>query len=72
MPPVLFIHGTADKGVPHEQSTAMCGRMKAAGARCEVLLIDGAPHGVENWEKEQAWQIWKPRVVEWLRHELRK
>ncbi|MGC4052680.1 MAG: alpha/beta hydrolase [Paludibaculum sp.] len=71
MPPFLFIHGTADKAVPWQQSPAMCDQMKAAGARCEVLLIEGAPHGVEGMEKNPAWQTWKPKVVEWLQRELR-
>lgn len=66
-PPALFVHGTADRGVPWQQSTTMCDRMKQAGARCEVFLIEGAPHGVENWEKDEAFQSWKPKTVEWLR-----
>ncbi|MBI5283225.1 MAG: TolB family protein [Candidatus Solibacter usitatus] len=44
--------------------------MKAAGARCEVLLINGAPHGVEGWEKQPEFHVWKPRVVSWLRAAL--
>jgi acetyl esterase len=71
MPPFLFLHGTGDKAVPWQQSPAMCDQMKAAGARCEVLLIDGAPHGVENWEKDPAFQVWKPKVTSWLKEILR-
>lgn len=62
-PPMLLIHGTADTGVPAAQSTAFC----RSAARCEVLLIDGAPHGVENWESDARFQVWKPRLVEWLK-----
>ncbi len=69
-PPTLFVHGTGDKGVPSQQSSEMCGRMKQAGADCEVFLISGAPHGVENWEKDPAFQVWKPKVVEWLKVQL--
>jgi hypothetical protein len=39
--------------------------------KCEALFIDGAPHGVENWEREPRFHIWKPRVTQWLRNALR-
>ena len=65
-PPMLLIHGTADKRVPFAQSTDLC----KAAPRCEVLLIEGAPHGVENWESEERFQIWKPKLISWLRHVL--
>jgi alpha-L-fucosidase 2 len=71
MPPHLFVHGTRDAGVPIDQSTSMCDRMTAAGARCEVLRIEGAPHGVENWEKNPAWLGYKTTVVRWLNGVLR-
>ncbi len=70
-PPMLLIHGTADKGVPYQQSVSMCEAAKAAGARCETFLIEGAPHGVENWESNVKFQTWKPKVVEWLCAALR-
>lgn len=66
-PPMLLVHGAADKGVPFEQSQRLCNAAAAAGAKCELLLIDGAPHGVENWEREPRFHIWKHRVTEWLR-----
>jgi len=71
MPRFLFVHGTADKGVPPEQSSVMCQRMKDTGVPCEVLLIEGAPHGVSNWESEPRFHVWKPKVVHWLREALR-
>jgi alpha-L-fucosidase 2 len=71
-PPMLLVHGTADKGVPFEQSVHFCETVKRAGSRCETFLIEGAPHGVENWEKEPRFQTWKPKVVEWLRAVLNK
>lgn len=70
MPPYLFIHGTEDKTVPFAQSTVMCDRMKAAGARCEVFPVAGAGHGVEGWEKDPALLVYKPKMVAWLRAEL--
>jgi acetyl esterase/lipase len=69
-PPMLFIHGTKDPGVPFAQSEVMCEAMKAAGARCEVFAVEGASHGVENWEKDPAHQTYKARLVAWLRENL--
>ena len=70
-PPMLVVHGTADHGVHYEQSQRLCDAAIRVKVRCEALLIDGAPHGVENWEKEPRFQIWKPRVTAWLRDVLR-
>jgi acetyl esterase len=67
MPPYLFIHGDADQTVPVGQSIAMCEKMTASGARCEVLVVKGAGHGVESWEKNQAFQIYKDKMVDWIR-----
>lgn len=69
-PPTLLIHGAADTGVPWRQSEVLCAAMKRAGAKCEVQLIDGAPHGVEAWEKVPEHQVWKTKTVEWLRFVL--
>jgi alpha-L-fucosidase 2 len=71
MPPILFIHGTTDAPVPVNQSSLMCEKMKAAGAACEVLIVEGAPHGISNWEKTPAFQAYKPRMIEWLRAQLK-
>lgn len=71
MPPFLFIHGTGDTTVPFNQSTLMCDKMKSAGAKCEVFPIEGAPHGMSNWEKNPAHQIYKPKLIEWLNATLR-
>ncbi len=71
MPPMLLVHGTADKGVPFAQSTEFCEAAKRVGARCELRLIEDAGHGVENWERETRFQVWKPFTVAWLRRELK-
>jgi alpha-L-fucosidase 2 len=69
-PPILLVHGSADNGVPVAQSERLCAAAKANGVPCELMIVDGAPHGVENWEKESRFQIWKPRVRDWLRQRL--
>ncbi len=71
MPPFLFIHGTADSLVPFEQSTDMCDRMKAAGARCEVFPVKGGGHGMRWWESNAALSTaYKRKMVQWLSTQL--
>lgn len=71
LPPFLFIHGTKDTAVPYEQSPLMCDKLKAAGNRCEVYTVEGAPHGIGAWEKVPEWQGYKRKMVEWLKATMR-
>ena len=43
-PPILIIHGTADKLVDVEQSKLFAAKLKAVGARHELVIVEGAPH----------------------------
>jgi alpha-L-fucosidase 2 len=65
-PPMLLVHGTADAGVPFQQSVELCKVAEKVRASCELFLVDGAPHGVENWEREARFHKWKPKVIAWL------
>lgn len=71
LPPFLFIHGTKDAAVPYDQSPLLCDKLKAAGNRCEVFTVEGAPHGIGAWEKNPDWVAYKPKMVEWLKQTLR-
>lgn len=64
-PPLLLIHGTAE-GL-WTQGQAMAARLAAIGARHEMVALEGAPHGMENWEGQARWQHYKTRLVEWIR-----
>jgi len=66
-PRLLLIHGKADTGVPFAQSEDLCAAAKTKQISCEMLLIEGAPHGVENWEADSRFHGWKPVLLEWLR-----
>jgi alpha-L-fucosidase 2 len=66
MPPFLFIHGTADRLVPFEQSEAMCARMKAVGASCQVFPVEGAGHGMRRWDSS----AYKREMIRWLKEHL--
>jgi acetyl esterase/lipase len=69
MPPVLLVQGTQDRLLEGSQEYAA--RLKELGARSELVLIEGAPHGMENWENHPEWSFWKTRMVEWLRSTLK-
>ena len=43
-PPMLLVAGTGDRVVPPDQSIAMAARLRAAGIRHELLLIEGVDH----------------------------
>jgi acetyl esterase len=72
MPPFLLIHGTEDRLVPFEQSTAMCNRMRAAGASCQIYPVEGAGHGIRWWESSPRFRTaYKDKLIEWLNEQLR-
>jgi acetyl esterase/lipase len=43
-PPILILHGTADKTVDLKQSERFAAALKRVGARHELVIIEGAPH----------------------------
>lgn len=71
-PPFLLIHGTADHLVPLSQSAAMCDRMRAAGAACEVYPVRNAGHGIQWWDGSNSRDAtgYKAKMVQWLRDQL--
>ena len=71
MPPFLMIHGTKDQAVPYDQSVKMCEKMRDAGASCELFTVEGAGHGVENWERTPEFHAYKGKMVDWLQRTLR-
>jgi acetyl esterase/lipase len=72
MPPFLFIHGNDDEQVPYEQSPKMCEAMRKAGAKCEIVTVEGGRHGMMSWEKDASRQHWKQDMVRWLERTLAK
>ncbi len=70
-PPFLLMHGSKDEDVPYDQSVEMCDRMKQAGAHCELITIDGAPHGMDHWESHPEFLWYKKALVDWLQKTLK-
>ena len=64
MPPVLMVNGTGER--LWAQAQAFAQRLTELGARHEVIAVEGAPHGMENWEGHPEWMVYKRRVVEWI------
>jgi acetyl esterase len=67
MPPILLIHGTAER--LWEQGVRMAERLGALGVPHELIRLEGAPHGMENWEGRPEWQFYKARVVSWIQEQ---
>lgn len=68
LPPMLIVQGTADDLYPGTEEYAR--RLDEIHARHEVLLLEGAPHGMENWEGHPEWMFYKSRMVDWLEKTL--
>ncbi len=64
MPPVLIVHGDADKTVPLDQSRAFIARLKEAGVPCELIVRPGAPHSLVGGEKIET--AYRERMLAWL------
>ena len=64
MPPILLIHGTGER--LWEQGVRMAERLGTLGVPHELIRLEGAPHGMENWEGRPEWQFYKARLVSWI------
>jgi alpha-L-fucosidase 2 len=64
MPPMLLVNGTGER--LWAQAQAFARRLSEVGARHDVIALDGAPHGLENWEGRPEWTGYKDRMVRWI------
>jgi acetyl esterase len=69
MPPVLLINGTGER--LWTQAQAYAAALTKVGVRHEVVALEGAPHGLENWEGHPDWTSYKARLVHWVKRALR-
>jgi alpha-L-fucosidase 2 len=64
MPPVLLLHGDADKTVAIQQSVTFQRRVRASGGICDLITLPGAPHGLRDWSK--AAPKYEDELLAWL------
>jgi alpha-L-fucosidase 2 len=65
MPPLLLINGTGER--LWTQAQAFTRRLTELGARHQLIALEGAPHGLENWEGHAAWVSYKQEMVGWIK-----
>ena len=63
-PPMLFLHGTEDRCVSHQQALAMVRRLTELGVPAEAQIYPGKPHAWFN--KDPDWRITVQRVEPFL------
>ncbi len=69
MPPLLLVNGTGERLWSQAQSFVQ--RLNVLGARHDLIALDGAPHGLENWEGHRDWISYKQRMLDWIQRVVR-
>lgn len=64
MPPILIVHGDADKTVPIQQSLAFIDKLRADGVACELITRKGVPHSLVQGERIDP--SYREAVLAWL------
>jgi len=68
MPPFLMVHGSADDRVAVTQSHLFQSKLKAARNTCDLLIVEGAGHGLVHWDKVDPG--YKAKLILWLRQAM--
>ncbi|UCF35530.1 MAG: alpha/beta hydrolase [Acidobacteriota bacterium] len=68
MPPLLLIHGNNE--FLWQQAEALSKKLDEIGTRYRLIELDGAPHGMENWEGHPEWRHYKAELIDWLKQTL--
>ena len=64
MPPMLLVNGTGER--LWDQAQAFAARLRALGVPHKVIALEGAPHGLENWEGRPEWMHYKRELIQWI------
>ncbi|MBE3134144.1 MAG: prolyl oligopeptidase family serine peptidase, partial [Acidobacteria bacterium] len=73
-PPVLLIHGDADKTVPYAQSVAMEKALRAADVPVKLVTIPGGAHGADFGARKTPhpeWPDYTGEMIQWLDSHLK-
>ncbi|MBK5291887.1 MAG: prolyl oligopeptidase family serine peptidase [Acidobacteriia bacterium] len=65
-PPFLLIHGDSDKTVDLSQSTHLQTALHSAGVACDLIIIRGGGHSMEDWFSLPHLRGWEHEMVNWL------
>jgi acetyl esterase/lipase len=68
LPPFLILQGDADRSVRVEESRAFAARLQAAGVRCDLIVLPGAPHRLLAWAEHDP--AYPDKMIAWLRNTL--
>ncbi len=68
-PPIMMLHGTADKDVPYEQSVNMARALKELGRPHELITIENGGHSLWGGDPELIEQAFA-RSMEFIRDQL--
>ena len=68
LPPVLLLHGTADKSVLFQDSINLQAKLKSVGVECDLITLQGAPHNINYWLKFDPDYPWE--ITHWLKGKL--
>ena len=68
-PPMLIIHGTADRSVSYKQSIAFFKVLSAKAVPSRLILIEGAPHTIPMWKK--AYENLMPVIIDFFDRHLK-
>ncbi len=68
LPPFLLLHGNQDALVPLEQSVRFQKMLRAAGATCDLIVVEGGPHGMARWAALKS--DYATQLVAWLKQKL--
>ena len=66
-PPMFLVHGSADEGVPCENSLLMAGALSRARVPFELHIYEGGQHGFGMEPTAPGVSPWTDRCAEWLR-----
>lgn len=70
MPPLLLMHGTADKTVPFQQSVDMYHHAREEGASADLFLAEGGGHGFPGWDILPKAAAYRPFLFQWLKSQI--
>lgn len=69
LPPMLLLHGDADRTVAIAMTRRFEEKMLAAGNVCDVLVLPRAPHGLLGWDKVAP--DYRQQVAAWIAAHLK-